>query len=158
MCALAPHPRACVAFCRLRGDVDSWSVVDLLKTRKVWAQCDDVCGTFYYPKKKEAKDESKPKKAAPGLNKHADKVDPYLKSGQKVVTAALAVLPPQDQWEQIQRVREAHDKAFQRWPPHINLYAVPFGHVCLCTWCVGDRRCNVCIRVLSALLPHHTPH
>jgi len=38
-----------------------------------------------------------------------------------VFTTAMIVMPPEDKWSQIQEVRERHDKAFQRWMPHINL-------------------------------------
>ncbi len=40
---------------------------------------------------------------------------------EKAVTSALALLPPTELCEQIENVRKAHDKAFERWPPHINL-------------------------------------
>lgn len=43
-------------------------------------------------------------------------------STQKVVTSAVVVVPPQSLWPQIQEIRKVHDKAFGRWPPHINLY------------------------------------
>lgn len=32
-------------------------------------------------------------------------------------------MPPKEQWEQIQAVRSKHDKAFERWMPHINMCA-----------------------------------
>jgi hypothetical protein len=113
------------AFCRLKGDVDSHLIIELLKQRKVWAQCTDVCGTFYYPKRRDALNSKPAKSAAPRSEKHAEKMDPHLASGAKVVTSALAVLPPKSEWGPIQAVREKHDKAFERWPPHINLYGDP---------------------------------
>jgi len=39
----------------------------------------------------------------------------------KVVTSAVIVMPPNDQWSQIQEIRAKHDKAYDRWMPHINL-------------------------------------
>lgn len=35
--------------------------------------------------------------------------------------AALILLPPTKLTEPIQKVREIHDRGFNRWPPHINL-------------------------------------
>eukprot|EP01121_Diplochlamys_sp_Union-15-3_P009068 TRINITY_DN2447_c0_g3_i1.p1 TRINITY_DN2447_c0_g3~~TRINITY_DN2447_c0_g3_i1.p1 ORF type:complete len:416 (-),score=67.35 TRINITY_DN2447_c0_g3_i1:91-1305(-) len=39
----------------------------------------------------------------------------------KVFTSAVVVIPPEDLWGQIQDIRRKHDKAYQRWMPHINL-------------------------------------
>eukprot|EP01124_Arcella_intermedia_P022490 TRINITY_DN3354_c0_g1_i1.p1 TRINITY_DN3354_c0_g1~~TRINITY_DN3354_c0_g1_i1.p1 ORF type:complete len:391 (-),score=86.71 TRINITY_DN3354_c0_g1_i1:161-1333(-) len=39
----------------------------------------------------------------------------------KVVTSAVVVIPPQSEWDQIQQIRAIHDKAYERWMPHINL-------------------------------------
>ena len=41
-----------------------------------------------------------------------------------VTYTALAIVADQD-IEQIQAIREKHDPAFTRWPPHINI-AFPF--------------------------------
>lgn len=32
-------------------------------------------------------------------------------------------MPPKEQWDQIQAIRESGDKAFKRWMPHINMYS-----------------------------------
>jgi len=40
---------------------------------------------------------------------------------EKAVTSAAAILPPTELCTQIEAVRSKHDKAFERWPPHINL-------------------------------------
>jgi poly(A) polymerase len=34
---------------------------------------------------------------------------------------ALCVVPPPELWKPIQAIRQQRDKAFQRWPPHINV-------------------------------------
>eukprot|EP01125_Pyxidicula_operculata_P012345 TRINITY_DN4051_c0_g1_i1.p1 TRINITY_DN4051_c0_g1~~TRINITY_DN4051_c0_g1_i1.p1 ORF type:complete len:363 (-),score=78.33 TRINITY_DN4051_c0_g1_i1:134-1222(-) len=39
----------------------------------------------------------------------------------KVVTSAVVIIPPEDQWKQVQEIRAKHDKAYGRWMPHINL-------------------------------------
>ncbi|KAF0972029.1 hypothetical protein FDP41_009725 [Naegleria fowleri] len=39
----------------------------------------------------------------------------------KAFHTALCFIPPRDVWEPIQQMREHLDKAYQRWPPHINL-------------------------------------
>lgn len=38
-----------------------------------------------------------------------------------VYKSAVAIIPPPEVWEPIQALRAAHDRAFERWPPHINL-------------------------------------
>lgn len=40
---------------------------------------------------------------------------------------ALCIIPPQSLWPAINRLRSLNDKAYARWPPHINL-AYPFVH------------------------------
>lgn len=40
---------------------------------------------------------------------------------QKSYEAAVIIMPPEDQWEQIQKIRKAHDKAFVRWMPHVSI-------------------------------------
>src|SRR4051812_45734334 len=42
-------------------------------------------------------------------------------SKEKLSISALVIMPPESLWQPIQRIRRAHDKSFQRWPPHINL-------------------------------------
>ena len=37
----------------------------------------------------------------------------------KTFQAAIIIQPPLDQWQQIQTIRKAHDKAYQRWMPHV---------------------------------------
>jgi len=37
------------------------------------------------------------------------------------IIATNAIMPAEEQWKQIQEIRERHDKAYQRWMPHINL-------------------------------------
>lgn len=44
-------------------------------------------------------------------------------SNKKVVKSAVCIIPPKEVWEDIQELREENDKAYARWPPHINLYA-----------------------------------
>jgi len=36
--------------------------------------------------------------------------------------AALCVIPPEDQWAPIQKIRKEKDRAYERWTPHINLF------------------------------------
>ncbi|KAH3767677.1 Endonuclease/exonuclease/phosphatase family protein [Pelomyxa schiedti] len=38
-----------------------------------------------------------------------------------VVSSAVVVSPPAEQWGPIQAIRKEHDKAYQRWMPHINM-------------------------------------
>ena len=40
---------------------------------------------------------------------------------KKTVKSALAIVPPPEIWDGFQRIRSVHDKAYKRWPPHINL-------------------------------------
>lgn len=40
---------------------------------------------------------------------------------RKTVKSALAIIPPPEIWEGFQKIRSVHDKAYKRWPPHINL-------------------------------------
>jgi len=40
---------------------------------------------------------------------------------RKVFTTAVVISPPQADWPPIQNIRSQFDKAFARWPPHINL-------------------------------------
>ena len=39
----------------------------------------------------------------------------------KTHTSAVAIIPPIEQWEPIQAIREVHDKQIRRWMPHINV-------------------------------------
>lgn len=39
-----------------------------------------------------------------------------------VVTSALCIIPPVNVWDGIQKIRKIHDKSYDRWPPHINLF------------------------------------
>jgi len=43
------------------------------------------------------------------------------KSTKKVFTSAVVLSPPLNSWEPIQAIRAIHDKAYNRWMPHINL-------------------------------------
>ncbi|CAH1786687.1 unnamed protein product [Owenia fusiformis] len=40
---------------------------------------------------------------------------------EKSNKSALVIIPPESLWTQIQSIRSKHDKAYQRWMPHINL-------------------------------------
>eukprot|EP00026_Physarum_polycephalum_P001034 Phypoly_transcript_01035.p1 GENE.Phypoly_transcript_01035~~Phypoly_transcript_01035.p1 ORF type:complete len:1202 (+),score=298.44 Phypoly_transcript_01035:116-3721(+) len=42
-------------------------------------------------------------------------------SNKKVVKSAVIVMPPPEMWEDIQDIRKENDKAYGRWPPHINM-------------------------------------
>lgn len=46
-------------------------------------------------------------------------------SSKKAFHTALIISPPPSLWPQIQKIRQAHDSAYERWMPHINL-AFPF--------------------------------
>lgn len=39
----------------------------------------------------------------------------------KAHTSALAVCPPEQVWGFVQALRRKYDRAFERWPPHLNL-------------------------------------
>ncbi|KXS11849.1 hypothetical protein M427DRAFT_157910 [Gonapodya prolifera JEL478] len=39
----------------------------------------------------------------------------------KTVTTALVAMPPSRAWRGIQMIRSARDRAYERWPPHINI-------------------------------------
>jgi len=39
----------------------------------------------------------------------------------KSFKSAICIIPPQSIWESIQNIRKDHDRAFERWMPHINL-------------------------------------
>jgi hypothetical protein len=41
---------------------------------------------------------------------------------RKYFTSALTIIPPKQYWAPIQAIREKHDRAFNRWMPHINMY------------------------------------
>lgn len=51
----------------------------------------------------------------------------------KTVCSAVIIQPPLEQWNQIQSIREKHDKAFVRWMPHINLYVKYSNSFILCS-------------------------
>ncbi|CAD5115900.1 DgyrCDS4835 [Dimorphilus gyrociliatus] len=42
-------------------------------------------------------------------------------NGDKSFKSAIILMPPETEWTQIQNIREKHDKAYNRWMPHINL-------------------------------------
>lgn len=37
-------------------------------------------------------------------------------------TTAMVIIPPQDIWEPIQKIRSEHDRNIRRWMPHITLF------------------------------------
>lgn len=39
----------------------------------------------------------------------------------KTHTSAVVIIPPQEKWGPIQKIRKKHDKKIDRWMPHINL-------------------------------------
>ncbi len=39
----------------------------------------------------------------------------------KTYKTAVAIIPTEDIWKQIQEIRRTHDRQFRRWMPHINL-------------------------------------
>ncbi|KAK2140156.1 hypothetical protein LSH36_1460g00032 [Paralvinella palmiformis] len=39
----------------------------------------------------------------------------------KSYKSAVVIIPPESVWQQIQDIRHVHDKAYDRWIPHINL-------------------------------------
>jgi len=44
-----------------------------------------------------------------------------MSSSDKEFRTAIIVMPPENEWEQINQIRKNHDKAYRRWMPHINL-------------------------------------
>ncbi|ORX92941.1 LigT-like protein [Basidiobolus meristosporus CBS 931.73] len=44
-----------------------------------------------------------------------------LAQGTLTFKSAVCIIPPKAIWDQIQEIRQAHDKHVKRWPPHINL-------------------------------------
>lgn len=42
-------------------------------------------------------------------------------TGEKTPLSALVVIPPEEVWEPIQRIRRKYDRKIDRWMPHINL-------------------------------------
>lgn len=44
---------------------------------------------------------------------------------KKVFHTALVITPPLNCIEKIQEIRKVHDKAYERWMPHVNM-AFPF--------------------------------
>ena len=63
--------------------------------------------------------------------------DPHLLSGAKVhstyapsigefltARSAVILMPPKELWAPIQAIRSVHDKAYERWMPHINMCVV----------------------------------
>lgn len=40
---------------------------------------------------------------------------------RKVFTSAVILCPPKSIWDPIQKIRQKHDKAYERWMPHVNL-------------------------------------
>lgn len=42
-------------------------------------------------------------------------------ASKKTVKSALAIIPSPEIWDGFQKIRSVHDKAYKRWPPHINL-------------------------------------
>lgn len=47
-----------------------------------------------------------------------ESVSPF---GTPSTATALCLIPPQHLWEPVDRLRSLHDKAYDRWPPHVNL-------------------------------------
>src|SRR3569833_1735028 len=41
---------------------------------------------------------------------------------------ALCIVPPRQLWSSVDRLRALYDKAYQKWPPHVNL-VYPFVQV-----------------------------
>ncbi len=40
----------------------------------------------------------------------------------KVYTSACVIIPPEEIWEPIQKIRRKYDRQINRWMPHINLF------------------------------------
>lgn len=38
--------------------------------------------------------------------------------------SAVILMPPKELWAPIQAIRSVHDKAYERWMPHINMCVV----------------------------------
>lgn len=49
---------------------------------------------------------------------------------EKSFEAAVIIMPPKEQWAQIQAIREKYDKAFVRWMPHVRT-----PRMCMCNGC-----------------------
>jgi len=43
-----------------------------------------------------------------------------VKTG-KTYTTAVVLIPPEDVWEPIQKLRRVYDRHFDRWMPHLTL-------------------------------------
>ena len=67
----------------------------------------------------------------------------------KVHKTAICVVPPQSVWPQLQEIRVFNDRAFVRWPPHINLL-YPFHADEGDAFAAAAARCT---RALSAVAP-----
>ena len=43
------------------------------------------------------------------------------KNAKKTHKTAVVIIPPEDVWDPIQKIREKYDRQFRRWMPHITL-------------------------------------